>query len=111
MEASDDPVATHWRLDKRIPIALVVVLVGQFAAGVAAFTKVQTDVSFIREHVTDLRVRVQALNDKATEIESIKVQQKFQNESINRIRNTLDRLVEDRFINRRRESTGESSSQ
>ena len=100
MRIDEDPVSDHWRLDRRIPIALVLVLVGQFAAGVAAFTKVQSDVSFIREHVTDLRGRVSVLNEKASELEGLKVEMRFVNENVGRLRATIDRITEDRFKKR-----------
>jgi hypothetical protein len=96
-----DPPEAHWRLDKRIPIALVIVLVGQFAAGVAAFTKVQADVAFIREHITDLRSRVTNVDERASEVESIKVELRYLNENVTRLRGTVDRLLEERFANRR----------
>ena len=91
-----DPVATHWRLDRRIPLALVLVMVGQFAAGVAAFTKMQSDVSFIREHITDLRERVATISQRSAQIDAVKVELRFLNESHKRMRNTLDRLIENR---------------
>lgn len=96
----EDPVSAHWRLDRRIPIALVIVLVVQFAGGVAAFTKVQSDVSFIREHVMDLRERVTILNQKSNEIESIKVELRFFNENFRRVQGKVDRLIEERFKDR-----------
>lgn len=96
----EDHVSAHWRLDRRIPIALVIVLVVQFAGGVAAFTKVQSDVSYIRENVTDLRARLSALDNKATELESVKVEMRFINENFRRIQTKVDRLIEDRFASR-----------
>jgi len=101
MMYENDPPEAHWRLDKRIPIALVIVLVGQFAAGVAAFTKVQADVAFIREHITDLRSRVTNVDERASEVESIKVELRYLNENVTRLRGTVDRLLEERFANRR----------
>lgn len=108
-QASDDPVSAHWRFDKRIPVALVLVLVGQFAAGVAAFTKVQSDVAFIREHITELRARVSDLNERARMAEATQVELRFINDSLKRLRNTVDRLVENRFENRRDRTDREDS--
>lgn len=90
----EDSDITHWRIDKRIPLALVVVLITQIAVGVAAFTQVQSDVRYVRENVIDLKERLDIIDQRSAQVDGIKVEIRFLNKNLERMRTVLDKLAD-----------------
>lgn len=88
----EDQDISHWRLDKRVNLPIVIVLVTQLAAGVAAFTKVHSDVGHAISRINTLDNRVQILDERNGAVEAMKVEIRFLNENMKRLRDVLDKL-------------------
>ena len=81
-----------WHLDKRVPIALIVTMFVQMAAGIWWASQLNSDVSFLKNQIVSLK---EDLNDKADKFEKVStlgVELKIFSAQLNKVEKTLELL-------------------
>jgi len=85
---TDDQTETHWHLDKKIPLGLIVAAVVQAGALVGSYYKIVSDIELLKADVSTLHVRDNKTeNDLRIAIDEVKSQYV-------RLDQKLDRLIE-----------------
>ena len=76
-----DPQASHWHLDKRIPIATLLMIITLALTGVMYITQIQTDIALLRQQQLAM-------------IDRMNRQDQVNTEYLNRIERKLDQIEE-----------------
>ena len=76
-----DPQASHWHLDKRIPIATLLMIITLTLTGVMYITQIQTDIALLRQQQLAM-------------IDRMNRQDQVNTEYLNRIERKLDQIEE-----------------
>ena len=74
-----DPQASHWHLDKRIPIATLLMIITLALTGVMYITQIQTDIALLRQQQLAM-------------IDRMNRQDQVNTEYLNRIERKLDQI-------------------
>lgn len=88
---------SEWHLDRRVPIALILAMVGQLVVGVTWVNGVNSEISQLKEKIDAMSVAVKAQRKRLETVISVEVELRHMAQSMRRLEKTLDRILQDEF--------------
>ena len=86
-----DDYDRSWHLDKKVPIALIVAMIGQVALGVAWATTIDNNLKTLKEDFTVLKVDLKNDKSKLDELIELRGELKALIQSVGRLERWVDR--------------------
>ena len=97
-----DPAGDGWHLDRRIPLALIFAVLVQFGIFVAAWTRLQGDVTYVHNSVTQIKQESREVNARLENLGQLRTEVKYLAQSMQRLRATVDSMLEYEYARRSR---------
>ena len=85
-----DAYDKEWHLDRKVPIALIIAMIGQIILGVSWATTLRNDVSMVKEDLTAVKSELKSSREKWDGLSDLRGEIKALVQSVSRLERYID---------------------